>query len=461
MRPVCGSDRSFDDRIEIPQGRARLAAASRCVSRCCGPRDGDDERGRYNNRVATYSSALAVHLVPYFKGRDLRRIQLRQVQAFYDHCSDRGRPPAARTIEKILTTLSQILSHALRSGLVESNPVDAWKRSRRRRRRSLVTTVRPDQVLSLEELQRFLATARRENACQFPMILFLADTGARLGEAVAVRWTDIDLERGLVRIARSYSGGRFLGPTKSGRERDVELTTRLRETLEAIRPDLYGEESLAFPNDRGRFIDQTNFRRRAFDPIVRKVLGKHRRFTPHGLRHTFASIHLSRGTNLLWVQRQGGWTSPAVLLATYAHFIPTEVTGYADALAAPDGPTRPLLPRAVSEQNGVVADSSEDSGTSMVGPRGIEPRTDGLKEGEEPPRNDGDLGLGGLQGGAMGCRKRHRVRPRMATALYGPLSGQLSATREGFQGWRRGHSSWGAGARLMRALRAPKRTPLP
>ncbi len=37
--------------------------------------------------------------------------------------------------------------------------------------------------------------------------------------------------------------------------------------------------------------------------------GKGRRFTPHGPRHTFASLHLARGTNLEWIQTQGGWSS--------------------------------------------------------------------------------------------------------------------------------------------------------
>jgi integrase len=94
----------------------------------------------------------------------------------------------------------------------------------------------------------------------------------------------------------------------------------------------------------GGFIDQSNFWARIFSRTVCKALGRDRHFTPHGLRHTFASLHLSRGTNLLWVQQQGGWTSPSVLLTTYTHFLPTELGGYADALAALYG-TKPRQPR--------------------------------------------------------------------------------------------------------------------
>ena len=69
-----------------------------------------------------------------------------------------------------------------------------------------------------------------------------------------------------------------------------------------------------------------------------------RRFSPHGLRHTWASLHMARGTPLKWIQEQGGWTTANVLLDTYDHFMPTESRGFTDALsAALDG--TPAAPR--------------------------------------------------------------------------------------------------------------------
>ena len=62
--------------------------------------------------------------------------------------------------------------------------------------------------------------------------------------------------------------------------------------------------------------------------------------TPHSLRHTFASLHMARGTNLKWLQEMGGWSSAKMLLDVYGHFMPTETRGFADALVAPDGPCR-------------------------------------------------------------------------------------------------------------------------
>ena len=82
-------------------------------------------------------------------------------------------------------------------------------------------------MLDSVELERFLAAAIEIEPAAHALVLFLADTGARLGEASALRWCDLDLDLGTARIARSDSDGRDLRPTESGRERTIELSKRL------------------------------------------------------------------------------------------------------------------------------------------------------------------------------------------------------------------------------------------
>ena len=77
---------------------------------------------------------------------------------------------------------------------------------------------------------------------------------------------------------------------------------------------------------------QHNVRARAFRRIVTRALGPNRKFSPHGLRHTFASLHLAFGTNLKWIQNMGGGSSAKLLLDLYGHFLPTESTAFADAI---------------------------------------------------------------------------------------------------------------------------------
>jgi integrase len=114
----------------------------------------------------------------------------------------------------------------------------------------------------------------------------------------------------------------------------------LQQLLRVSRPNIFGDEALVCAGEDGGFLEVSVWRRRVFASIARKVVGRGRTVTPHTLRHTYASIHLSRGTNLLWLQQQGGWPSPTVLLSTYAHFLPTELTGFADVMTARNGAGR-------------------------------------------------------------------------------------------------------------------------
>ena len=87
---------------------------------------------------------------------------------------------------------------------------------------------------------------------------------------------------------------------------------------------------------------------RVFNLLVLSVLGKDclQQVSPHTFHHTFASIHLSRDPDLLWVQRMGGWTSTKVLLDTYGHFTPSQQpAAYAGAVAARNGNRRNRLMR--------------------------------------------------------------------------------------------------------------------
>ncbi len=206
-------------------------------------------------------------------------------------------------------------------------------RNRRRRRGRRSREVNPENVLTGDELDAFLRRAQARFPFDFPFILFMADTGARIGEASALRWADVDLHAGKARICRSFSSGKHLmESTKTGVSRSIELSGRLRHELELRRPDLFGPDTLVFPTREGGFRNPKNFRSRTFDKLVEDVLGADRGLTPHGLRHTFATLHLARGTNPKWVQAQGGWESASMLWDTYGHFLPDETTGYADAL---------------------------------------------------------------------------------------------------------------------------------
>jgi len=335
-----------------------------------------------------YRLQVDVHLAPHFRDRDIRSIGLKEIQAFYDHCLDIGRPKSAKSIDMALNVLRLVLSRAIGQGLIENNAVESWKRRRPRRRSSSDLAVPASKVLSAEDLNEVLGVAEEEFPAHYSLILFLADTGARFGEAAALRWVDVDLETCTARISRSFSSGVRLGPTKTGRERVVELSARLVTCLAKAEPNVFPhpENALVFPNQSGGFLQGTHFRARVFNQIISKALGKGRRYSPHCLRHTWASLHMARSTPLKWIQDQGGWTTAKLLLDTYGHYMPTESHGFADALS--DTPERPYTAppqndiRLVSSAQG---ESEVDSMGSEDAPSGITPRSPIMHFTEPPP----------------------------------------------------------------------------
>jgi integrase len=283
------------------------------------------------------------------------------VQALYEHIIDIGRPKSAKSIDMVVNVLRLVLAHAIRQKLIEHNCVDAWRGQRSRRRSSTSSAVPPSKVLSHEELERVLEIAQADFPAFYPLILLLADTGLRLGEAIALRWVDVCLEARTARICRSFSSGVRLGPTKTGRERTVELSSRLVMCLARIEPNVFPHpvDSLVFPNAKGTFLWAPNFRNKIFSKVIAKALGPGRRFSPHCLRHTWASLHMARGTPLKWIQDQGGWSTAKLLLDTYGHYMPSESHGFADAISeAPNGTQTAPLDRDDDPPNPLQIDSS-------------------------------------------------------------------------------------------------------
>ena len=162
------------------------------------------------------------------------------------------------------------------------------------------------------------------------------DAGLRQGEALGLRWGAIgwadggeDLTRHLlVDVSRPRGGD--LGPTKSGRARDVAMSRRLHRALSV----LYRQRWNPSPD---RFvvggIDPSNFRAREWRRILKRAGIGHRSYKD--LRDTYASSLLTAGVQLGYVSAQLGYADVAVTARHYAKWIDTE--GYREPMALASG----------------------------------------------------------------------------------------------------------------------------
>jgi integrase len=160
-------------------------------------------------------------------------------------------------------------------------------------------------------------------------------TGARIGELVALRWTDLDPESGTLRIERTRSAAKD-GPTfttpKGGKARNAHLTPRALEALRRHRAGqnemrlaagvLWEDNDLIFPTRIGGVMRPSTLTDDHFKPLLERA-GLPRSVRFHDLRHTAATLLHSGGVHPKLVQELLGHSSIAMTLDTYSHWIPS------------------------------------------------------------------------------------------------------------------------------------------
>jgi integrase len=149
----------------------------------------------------------------------------------------------------------------------------------------------------------------------------LVFAGLRIGELLALRWRDVDLPGGRLRVAEAK--------TDAGAGRYVDLLPILREelTLHRASSQFTAPTDLVFPATTGKPQNRNNVRNRtlarsverANEPLEKQQLALlPEGLTPHSLRRTYISLLLAKGDEVPYVMQQVGHTDPKVTLGIYA-----------------------------------------------------------------------------------------------------------------------------------------------
>jgi integrase len=164
-----------------------------------------------------------------------------------------------------------------------------------------------------------------------------AGTGLRLGELAALQWTDVDLLRRELHVARTYVEGVGEQTTKSGEPRTVDLTPPAAAVLEQWFV-LSGGDGLVFEREEGGYLTSGHVTKSVLYPALERAgisrvgeRGRKRDF--HSFRHTFARLALEGGAEVVWLQRQLGHSSISLTVDTYGAWARSAEKAQAERLA--------------------------------------------------------------------------------------------------------------------------------
>jgi integrase len=279
--------------------------------------------------LETYRDIARLHLFPAFGNKKLKDLTREHVQRMYSQKRDAGL--SAARVRRIHGVLSSALNHAVWWRLIDHNVCREVNPPR-----VPAPEIRP---LNAEEAKRLLTAAQGDR--YHALYVLGLTTGARIGELGGIFWSDLDLDRRIMRIQRALITGRggqtFEPPKTPNSRRSIGLSQLAIDALERHREYQKTEgflvegESLLFKNTVGSPINPSHLLCRSFKPLLKRA-GLPRTTFHAATRHTFCCLALQQGINARTISLAMGHSSVAFTLSKYASYIPN----YGDTAAGLD-----------------------------------------------------------------------------------------------------------------------------
>jgi integrase len=270
------------------------------------------------NAYHFYESRCRLILKPKIGAEPIRTLTADRIEELYarlltDGCSVDG-------VRKAAGTLVRALNRARARGIISYNPAkDVRPPTDSRPKHAVVKALTVSQVGQLPSA----ATDHR----LFALYATWLDSGAREGELFGLIWSDIDWVGNGIQIMRSLEeikGALRVKEIKTKRNRRVVLSTFTMQALADHRKLMlsegnYQSDAPVFCSPEGGRLRKSNFRRRAFHPLLKRAGLPH--FRPCDLRHTCATLLLAAGESIKVVQERLGHATSRMTLDTYSHVL--------------------------------------------------------------------------------------------------------------------------------------------
>lgn len=238
-----------------------------------------------------------------------------------------------------LSVINRIFKYAVLMDILNSNPFDKVIKPKSRQ------TQRKGNFLTKEELKEFLKLAQTATLSYFfPLVHLMAYTGLRQGEALALKWSDIDFENKKITVNKTAVWIKekqiLQTPKTKNSKRVISIDPTTLSILKSWKKDqikIYfkngkhfdGDENFIFTNQRSDWVQIHNF-----IPYFKRFITGHdlKLITPHGLRHTHASLLFSAGVEPKNISDRLGHSTVQITLDLYTHITEEQRTDTVDKL---------------------------------------------------------------------------------------------------------------------------------
>ncbi|MFC2073935.1 tyrosine-type recombinase/integrase [Campylobacterota bacterium] len=252
-----------------------------------------------------YETSLRLHIEPYFGKRKLNSIKPSDIALWQNKLLETLMP---RRVRNIRAVLNGFFEDAMRDEIIDKNPISRVK----------IPKIEKVDVtaFTLEEITKLIRLATDDLQAFVALGFF---TGMRSGEMIGLRWDDIDFKRKEISIKRTIKMGNISTPKTQSSIRTIDILDQLMPYLKKQLKLTGDKKSYVFLNsDDMHYYDIKRIRDTRWKHLLKEAELDYR--TIYQMRHSFATVMIEHGEDILWVSHMLGHSDSSMTLQMYAKY---------------------------------------------------------------------------------------------------------------------------------------------
>lgn len=254
-----------------------------------------------------YMQAFKKHIIPVFGTIPLSKVIQSDIKQWQSNLQEVGL--SGKRINLISTIFQGIMRDAVNDDLIPKNPFIGLKGISRK-------AIKPITPFTFEEVKYVIANTDGWFKNFLGVAFF---TGMRTGELMALSWEDINMHSKKIIVRKSMSRG-IVKCTKTGNERIIDMLPPVEAALKEQFKEtgLKGQSVFYSKWDQNPFTNSSTLGRHHWKPLLKRLMIADR--VLYNTRHTFATMMISKGEDIIWVSKMLGHSNSSITLSVYARY---------------------------------------------------------------------------------------------------------------------------------------------